>query len=178
MILRISCCQTHICKVRQLGEMPTLNIVTNVPGDKVSNSDTIKALSSTMSSVIGKPEQYVMISLRCDVSMCFAGSEEACAYAELISIGAIGGDKNKTISASLAQVLEEKLKVPRNRFYLKFYDVARADFGYNGTTFGRFRFQKQQAMKQSMVFANQFTQMIRLMIQDEELLTQLRSDGV
>eukprot|EP01025_Chloroclados_australasicus_P012827 TRINITY_DN1610_c0_g1_i4.p2 TRINITY_DN1610_c0_g1~~TRINITY_DN1610_c0_g1_i4.p2 ORF type:complete len:129 (-),score=6.39 TRINITY_DN1610_c0_g1_i4:469-819(-) len=116
--------------------MPTLNIVTNVSGDKVSNSDTIKALSSTVSSVIGQPEQYVMISLRCDVSMCLGGSEEACAYGEMIFSGAKGGDKNKTISASLAQILEEKLKVPKNRFFLKFCDIEEADFRLIGTTIG------------------------------------------
>eukprot|EP01025_Chloroclados_australasicus_P012828 TRINITY_DN1610_c0_g1_i5.p2 TRINITY_DN1610_c0_g1~~TRINITY_DN1610_c0_g1_i5.p2 ORF type:complete len:132 (-),score=6.34 TRINITY_DN1610_c0_g1_i5:256-606(-) len=116
--------------------MPTLNIITNVPGNRVSHSDTTTALSSVVFSMIGKPEQYVKISLRCDVSMCLGGSEEACAYGEMIFSGAKGGDKNKTISASLAQILEEKLKVPKNRFFLKFCDIEEADFRLIGTTIG------------------------------------------
>ena len=38
----------------------------------------------------GKPEQYVMVSLNAGKPMCYAGTEEPCAYGELISIGAIG----------------------------------------------------------------------------------------
>lgn len=42
--------------------------------------------------------QYVMISLTTDKPMSYGGTEEPCAYGELISIGAIGGDKNKKAS--------------------------------------------------------------------------------
>jgi hypothetical protein len=37
--------------------------------------------------------------------MCFSGTEEPCAYAELISIGSIGGDKNKTVRACYGAVV-------------------------------------------------------------------------
>ena len=42
--------------------------------------------------------QYVMVSLQTDKQMMFGGTEEKCAYGELVSIGAIGGDKNKKAS--------------------------------------------------------------------------------
>eukprot|EP00878_Enallax_costatus_P007476 GHUV01007829.1.p1 GENE.GHUV01007829.1~~GHUV01007829.1.p1 ORF type:complete len:116 (+),score=19.09 GHUV01007829.1:172-519(+) len=115
--------------------MPTLLIQTNVPGNGVDNSDILKALSRAVAETGGKPEQWVMVSLTTDKPMCYSGSEAPCAYGELISIGAIGGEKNKTISAAIAEVLRSKLKVEPNRFYLKFVDVARSDFGWNGSTF-------------------------------------------
>ncbi len=34
--------------------------------------------------------------------MCFGGSEEPCAFVQVISIGAIGGDKNKKVRGSCA----------------------------------------------------------------------------
>lgn len=63
--------------------------------------------------------QYVLVSLRTDVPLCFGGTEEPAAYAELLSIGAIGGEKNKTISAALSAVLAAKLNIPANRLYIK-----------------------------------------------------------
>eukprot|EP00894_Picocystis_sp_ML_P004323 jgi/Pico_ML_1/54840/g699.t1 len=115
--------------------MPTLNVTTNVPVDRVAASDLVAALSKAVAELVGKPEAYVMVSLKPDTAMCFAGNEEPCAFGELISIGAIGGEKNKSISSGLSRILVEKLAVPPNRFYLKFYDVERSDFGYNATTF-------------------------------------------
>jgi phenylpyruvate tautomerase len=45
-----------------------------------------------------------MISLTTDKPMCYSGNEAPCAYGELLSIGSIGGDKNKMVS-NLAQSL-------------------------------------------------------------------------
>ncbi len=55
--------------------------------------------------------------------MSFGGSEEPTAYGELVSIGGLTPDKNKQLSAALAEILSSKLSVPPSRFYLKFYDV-------------------------------------------------------
>jgi phenylpyruvate tautomerase len=85
----------------------------------VDSSDVLKALSQAVAASVGKPEQWVMVSLTTDKPMCYGGSEAPCAYGELISIGAIGGDKNKQISAAIAEVLSTKLKVDPARFYLK-----------------------------------------------------------
>ncbi|KAF8072688.1 protein phosphatase 2C [Scenedesmus sp. PABB004] len=114
--------------------MPTLNVITNVPGNGVDASDGLKALSQAVAAAVGKPEQWVMVSLTTDKPMCYSGNEAPCAYAELISIGAIGGDKNKQISAAICDVLKSKLKVDPSRVYIKFVDVARSDFGWNSST--------------------------------------------
>ncbi|CAI5475682.1 unnamed protein product [Closterium sp. Yama58-4] len=115
--------------------MPTLNVQTNVPGENVVISDVMKDLSKVVARVIGKPEAYVMISVKASIPMCFAGTEAPAAYAELISIGGLGPDTNKKLSAAISEILEAKLTVPPNRFYIKFYDVKRSDFGWNGSTF-------------------------------------------
>ena len=101
----------------------------------MAESDTIKALSSAVASATGKPESYVLVSLRSGVSLCFGGTEEPAAYGELLSIGAIGGEKNKAISKTISDVIAAKLGVPASRFYLSFHDSARTDFGWNGSTF-------------------------------------------
>eukprot|EP00270_Netrium_digitus_P009972 TRINITY_DN306_c0_g2_i12.p4 TRINITY_DN306_c0_g2~~TRINITY_DN306_c0_g2_i12.p4 ORF type:complete len:116 (+),score=21.39 TRINITY_DN306_c0_g2_i12:476-823(+) len=115
--------------------MPTLNVQTNVPGDGVVTSDILKDLSKIVARIIGKPESYVMVSVRMGVPIIFGGSEEPAAYGELISIGGLGPDTNKKLSSAISSIFESKLSIPPGRFYIKFYDVKRSDFGWNGSTF-------------------------------------------
>lgn len=115
--------------------MPTLNLTTNVPLDGVAVSDVLKDASKAVARIIGKPESYVMIVLKGSVPISFGGSEAPAAYGEVASIGGLGPDVNKRLSKSLAELLQAKLSVPPNRFYIKFVDVERTDFGFNGSTF-------------------------------------------
>jgi len=111
--------------------------MTNVPGPHgIQKSDLLKALSKTVAESVGRPEQVVMISLTTDKPMLYGGTDAPCAYGELISIGGIGGDKNKVISAAISTVLNTKLGVSPSRFYLKFVDTPGSDLGWNGTTGG------------------------------------------
>ncbi len=68
--------------------------------------------------------------------MSFGASEEPCAFAQVISLGSIGGEKNKIISAGICALLQSKLGVPPNRVYIHFVDPERSDFGFNSSTFG------------------------------------------
>ena len=68
--------------------------------------------------------QYVMVSLRTSVPICFAGTEDPAGYAELISIGGLNPSTNKKLSSAVSEVLQAKLGVPPSRLYIKFYDVA------------------------------------------------------
>ncbi|PNX73247.1 macrophage migration inhibitory factor [Trifolium pratense] len=99
---------------------------------------------------------YVMIVLKGSVPISFGGTEQPAAYGELVSIGGLGPDVNKKLSAAVAAILETKLSVPKNRFFLKFYDTKASasesrictvfacftsaighgsNFGWNGSTF-------------------------------------------
>ena len=94
------------------------------------------------------PWQYILVSVKTDVPVMFAGTEEPAAYGDLHSIGAIGGEKNKAVSSTfvpvidlserrimhastllclhvagqisklIMDVVEAKFKVPSDRFYL------------------------------------------------------------
>ena len=67
--------------------------------------------------------QYVMVQLKGSVTISFGGTQELAAYGELVSIGGLGSDTNKKLSAAIAATLERKVNVPKSRFYIKFYDV-------------------------------------------------------
>ena len=55
--------------------------------------------------------------------MAFGGTEQPAAYGELVSIGGLNPETNKKLSAAIASILETKLSVPKDRFFLKFYDT-------------------------------------------------------
>ncbi|GER54436.1 macrophage migration inhibitory factor family protein [Striga asiatica] len=103
--------------------MPCLNISTNVSLDGVDTSAVLSEASSTVAKVIGKPEAYVMVVLKGSVPIAFGGTEQPAAYGELVSIGGLTSDVNKKLSGAIASILESKLSIPKNRFYLKFYDT-------------------------------------------------------
>uniref|UniRef100_A0A2P2J4R8 L-dopachrome isomerase n=1 Tax=Rhizophora mucronata TaxID=61149 RepID=A0A2P2J4R8_RHIMU len=115
--------------------MPTLNLYTNVPVDAVTSSDILKDATKVVSKIIGKPESYVMILLNGRVPIAFAGIETPAAYGELISMGGLGPSVNGKLSSAIADILRTKLSIDSSRFYIKFYDVQRSFFGFNGSTF-------------------------------------------
>eukprot|EP00244_Chara_vulgaris_P014965 TRINITY_DN977_c0_g1_i1.p2 TRINITY_DN977_c0_g1~~TRINITY_DN977_c0_g1_i1.p2 ORF type:complete len:116 (-),score=18.47 TRINITY_DN977_c0_g1_i1:374-721(-) len=114
--------------------MPALIVQTNVPVDSVIISDALKALSQAVARVIGKPEAYVLVSVKGGVPLSFGGTEEPAAFGEMISIGGIGGAVNKNLSAAITDILKKKLNVPPHRVFIKFTDVKGSDFGWNGST--------------------------------------------
>ncbi|CAN0840415.1 Macrophage migration inhibitory factor homolog [Linum grandiflorum] len=115
--------------------MPTLNLYTNVPVDAVITSDILKDATKAVAKIIGKPESYVMIVMNSGVPMAFAGTEEPAAFGELISIGGLGPSVNGKLSSTIAEILQTKASIDSSRFYIKFHDVERPFFGYNGSTF-------------------------------------------
>ncbi|GLC43146.1 hypothetical protein PLESTM_001435700 [Pleodorina starrii] len=95
-----------------------------VPGDRVPCVDVLKTLSQAVAKAVGKSEQVVMCSLATDRPMIFSGSTEPCAYGWFMSVGAIGGEKNKTISAAICEVLATQLSIPAARVYIEAVAVA------------------------------------------------------
>eukprot|EP00258_Populus_trichocarpa_P020448 XP_006388984.1 macrophage migration inhibitory factor homolog [Populus trichocarpa] len=115
--------------------MPALIISTNVNLDGVDTSSILSEATSEVAKVIGKPEKYVMIVLKGSIPISLGGTEEPAAYGELVSIGGLSPDVNKTLSSVVASILEKKLSVPKSRLFLKFYDSQGTHFGWNGSTF-------------------------------------------
>ncbi|GKA41481.1 macrophage migration inhibitory factor [Tanacetum coccineum] len=115
--------------------MPTLNLFANTPIDPVIASDILKDATKAVAKIIGKPESYVMIVLNGGVPIAFAGTEEPAAYGEVISIGGLNPTVNGKLSSTIADILQTKLSIDSSRFYIKFYDVERSFFGFNGSTF-------------------------------------------
>lgn len=113
--------------------MPLLSIETNTP--LPANAGRLTAeLSAAMAEWLGKPEGYVMVRLRHNPNMRFAGSTEPMAYCELKSIG-LPETRTAELSRALCDRLEQLLAIPADRVYIEFADAPRKFWGWNGDTF-------------------------------------------
>ena len=116
---------------------PTLLIQTSQSfANDEKKSAFLSECSSTVAKVLGKPEQYVMISYKISDGMMYGGSEEPSAFLHLASIGKIGPEYNPVFSEAICKTMTKHLGIPSNRVYIQFYDSSAANFGFDGKTFG------------------------------------------
>jgi phenylpyruvate tautomerase len=114
--------------------MPMIRVTTNVEIERAEEA-LLSDLSKLIAEGIGKPERYVMAVVQRQ-SIVMSGQAGPSAFAEIRSIGGLGGDVRAKITAALCSLLGERLAIPAERVYVNFADVAAGDWGWNGETFG------------------------------------------
>ena len=111
--------------------MPLLNISTN---KNIKNEQMLLAKSSDfISSLLNKPENFVMVKLSHSLPMYFAGSYELCSFIEIKSIGSLTPSK---MSKPICEFFSDELKIPKERIYIFFDDVNSQQWAWNCRTFG------------------------------------------
>ncbi|XP_064081534.1 macrophage migration inhibitory factor homolog isoform X2 [Macrobrachium nipponense] len=98
--------------------MPCFELSTNVPREKVT-SDFILSLSKEIAACLGKPEQYVAVRILPDQLMSFGGTLEPCGTGQLLSIGKLGVEENKVISAKIFAEVEKTLGIPNDSYWMQ-----------------------------------------------------------
>ena len=93
------------------------------------------ALSKAVAGAIGKPEQYVMVTVS-HSAMLMSGKRGDAAFVEVLSIGGLNGETNRELSQQTCKLLKDSLGVESDRVYLNFTDVEAGNWGWNGSTFG------------------------------------------
>ncbi len=114
--------------------MPILTICTNVILDKDAEHALLSTASRHIAKALSKPERYVMTSCQSGCTMLFAGTADPLAYLELKSIG-LQQSQTEELSAMLAELINNELKIPANRLYIEFSDAPRTMWGWNSGTF-------------------------------------------
>jgi phenylpyruvate tautomerase len=115
-------------------KMPYFKIETNVSLDASAAKDFVREASSFACRLLGKPEKYMMASVRHSPALMFGGAADPAAYVELKSIGLLEIDC-KRYSKAICEFLESNLKIPPDRIYIDFKDIDARMFGWNRTTF-------------------------------------------
>ncbi|KAK7390292.1 hypothetical protein VNO78_25594 [Psophocarpus tetragonolobus] len=103
--------------------MPCLYISTNVNLDGVNIDPIFSQATTAISTIIGKPEKFVMVILKGSVPISFEGNKEPAAYAEIVSMGGINSEVKKKLINTLGTILRSNLSIPRTRFFLKVFDT-------------------------------------------------------
>ena len=115
--------------------MPMLKLQTSVPLSDEQRNALLPTLSKLVAEGIGKPEQYVMVTVE-TASILMAGKGGPAALAEVRSIGGLNGRVNSQLSQKLCTLLEQTLRIPAGRVYINFANIAADHWGWNGNTFG------------------------------------------
>ena len=114
--------------------MPYLKIQTGLVLDPTAQKKILTRASTLVARELNKPESYVMVAFAHTQSMLFAGTDAACAYLELKSIG-LPKTKTSVISKSLCQLIDEEMHIPAERVYIEFADAEGQMWGWDGGTF-------------------------------------------
>ncbi|VVA14331.1 PREDICTED: macrophage migration [Prunus dulcis] len=107
--------------------MPCLYISTNVNLDGFDTDSIFSEATKAISSITGKPEDYVMVLLKGSVPISFGRStSEPAAYGELVAMGGINKPVKRQLIATLGTIMEARLSIPKTRFFLKVVDISTA----------------------------------------------------
>ena len=115
--------------------MPLLKLETSVVIPEDKRKSLLASLSKAVAGTIGKPEQYVMVTVG-QAAILMSGTAGDAAFVEIRSIGVLTHDVNRKLSQQVCQLLHDSLGVPPDRVYLNFTDVGAGNLGWNGSTFG------------------------------------------
>ena len=110
-----------------------LEITASLSDDK--RKALLAALSKIVAEAIGKPEDYVMVTVS-QAAILMSGKPGEAAFVDLRSIGGLSHEVNRQLSQKLCRLLHESLGVPESRVYLNFTEVAASNWGWKGATFG------------------------------------------
>ena len=114
--------------------MPHLKITTNKSIDAGQKHSLLKLASRMVASELGKPEQYMMVSVESAVPMQFAATDEPCAFLELRGIG-VPESKTGKLSELLCNLMKSQTGIGSDRVYINFADIQPHMWGWNGETF-------------------------------------------
>ncbi len=114
--------------------MPCLILNTNQALEEEQKTRLCLAVSAATAKLLGKPESYVMVLVKDQQSMSFAGTTEAAAYIELKSIN-LPEDRTAELSQALCSQTAEYLDINQNRIYIEFSNAQRHMWGWDGRTF-------------------------------------------
>jgi phenylpyruvate tautomerase len=115
--------------------MPLLKLETTAGLSDDKRKALLAALSKIVAETVGKPEDYVMVTVS-QAAILMSGKPGEAAFVDLRSIGGLSHEVNRQLSQKLCRLLHESLGVPESRIYLNFADVAASNWGWKGATFG------------------------------------------
>src|SRR5262245_6742478 len=107
--------------------MPLLKLETTVAISEDKRNGLLASLSKAVAGTIGKPEQYVVVSIS-QAAMVMSGKPGDAAFVDVRSIGGLSGEVNRKLSQQICKLLNDSLGIPPERAYVNFADVDASNF--------------------------------------------------
>jgi phenylpyruvate tautomerase len=114
--------------------MPYLAVRTNQVVEPEKYTAILQKASRLVAETLGKPEEYVMVTLETSARILFAGQSEPAAFVEWRAIGLPTG-RTDELARLLCAFLQSELDIPADRVFINFNDVPANLWGWNGGTF-------------------------------------------
>ncbi|CDJ48916.1 macrophage migration inhibitory factor, putative [Eimeria brunetti] len=115
--------------------MPLCRIITSANFEKAAADALLLDVETALSKVLGKPAQYINVSLTRG-EMRHAGSSDPAASVCISSIGSISSRTNSTLCVEIATICEKRLGIPVDRVFFSFADYSAANIGIGTRVFG------------------------------------------
>jgi phenylpyruvate tautomerase len=115
--------------------MPLLKLETTVALSEEKRKALLADLSGVMAETIGKPEEYVMVTVN-PAAIFMSGKAGDAAFVDVRSIGGLSGGVIRKLCQEICRLLNQSLGVPPNRIYLNFREIEAGNWGWDGKTFG------------------------------------------
>jgi phenylpyruvate tautomerase len=114
--------------------MPYIKIETSKKLDEPAIEELLTKTTAFISTLLDKPEQYIMISINQGTPIMFSNNIGPAAYVELKSIG-LNHNKCEEFSRNICGFIEKELEIPPDRVYIEFCALNGKMFGWNSRTF-------------------------------------------
>ena len=115
--------------------MPLLKIQTNTDISESQSAALLERGTQLVVDELAKPRDYVQVVVQGSQSIAFGGTTESSAFVELRSLG-LPDETPKALSAAICALLSDELNIPSTRTFINFFDIERANWGWNSKTFG------------------------------------------
>ena len=111
--------------------MPYIKTTTNIKIDDIKLSN-IKSKMGEAIKIMGKTEDWLMLSFEDNIKMYFKGSNQnPMAFIEVKVLGSVNNSNEMT--SELSNIISNELGISPNNIYISYQGYS--DWGYNGSNF-------------------------------------------
>ena len=115
--------------------MPLLKLETTVALTAEKQTALLASLSTIVAATIGKPEDYVMVTIH-PTAIQMAGEPGNAAFVDIRSIGGLSVETNRRLAEKVCKELGDHAGIPPERVYVNFTEIEAVNWGWKGSTFG------------------------------------------
>lgn len=113
--------------------MPYIDITTNRPIPKETETALKKTLGQAIEIIPRKSENWLMCAFHGDENICFRGDYESAAYVEVKLFGTITNETSALFTAQITKILGMELEIPPDRIYVSYFTTP--NWGWSGKNF-------------------------------------------